>query len=76
VAVVGEICVRLNPFANDFLVEKLEERGLRARLAPLSEWLEYADTMITSTGSSISALWSACRRRSQRPNFYTGSGNT
>jgi predicted CoA-substrate-specific enzyme activase len=43
VAVVGEIYVRLNPFANDFLIEKLEERGICTRLAPLSEWLEYAD---------------------------------
>jgi predicted nucleotide-binding protein (sugar kinase/HSP70/actin superfamily) len=43
VAVVGEIYVRLDPFSNDFVVEKLEQRGLRARLAPLGEWLEYTD---------------------------------
>jgi predicted CoA-substrate-specific enzyme activase len=41
VAVVGEIYVRLDPFANDFIVDKLEARGLRARLAPFVEWLEY-----------------------------------
>jgi predicted nucleotide-binding protein (sugar kinase/HSP70/actin superfamily) len=41
VAVVGEIYVRLDPFANDFVVDKLESRGVRARLAPLVEWLEY-----------------------------------
>jgi predicted nucleotide-binding protein (sugar kinase/HSP70/actin superfamily) len=41
VAVVGEIYVRLDPFANDFVVEKLEARGVRARLAPFVEWLEY-----------------------------------
>ncbi|MBI2390839.1 MAG: CoA activase [Deltaproteobacteria bacterium] len=41
VAVVGEIYVRLDPFANDFIVEKLEARGLRVRLAPFVEWLEY-----------------------------------
>ncbi len=41
VAVVGEIYVRLDPFANDFLVRKLEERGLRVRFAPFTEWLEY-----------------------------------
>ncbi len=41
VAVVGEIYVRLDPFANDFVVEKLEERGLRALVAPFGEWLEY-----------------------------------
>jgi len=38
---VGEIYVRLDPFANDFLIEKLESRGLRVRLAPFVEWLEY-----------------------------------
>jgi predicted nucleotide-binding protein (sugar kinase/HSP70/actin superfamily) len=43
VAVVGEIYVRLDPFSNDFVIEKLEQRGLRARLAPLGEWLEYTD---------------------------------
>jgi predicted nucleotide-binding protein (sugar kinase/HSP70/actin superfamily) len=42
VAVVGEIYVRLDPFANDFVIDKLETRGLRARLAPFTEWLEYA----------------------------------
>ncbi|MCP4446986.1 MAG: CoA activase [Myxococcales bacterium] len=41
VSVVGEIYVRLDPFANDFVVEKLEARGLRAHMAPFHEWLEY-----------------------------------
>jgi predicted CoA-substrate-specific enzyme activase len=41
VAVVGEIYVRLDPFANDFVIDKLEERGLKVLLAPFSEWLEY-----------------------------------
>ncbi len=41
VSVVGEIYVRLDPFANDFVVEKLERRGLRTTVAPFSEWLEY-----------------------------------
>jgi predicted CoA-substrate-specific enzyme activase len=41
VAVVGEIYVRLDPFANDFIVEKLEQRGLKVRFAPFIEWLEY-----------------------------------
>lgn len=41
VSVVGEIYVRLDPFANDFVVEKLEARGIRARVAPFHEWIEY-----------------------------------
>jgi predicted CoA-substrate-specific enzyme activase len=43
VMVVGEIYVRADPFANDFIVDKLERRGLRVRFAPVTEWLEYAD---------------------------------
>jgi predicted nucleotide-binding protein (sugar kinase/HSP70/actin superfamily) len=42
VAVVGEIYVRLDPFANDHLIEKLEARGLGVRFAPFVEWLAYA----------------------------------
>jgi predicted nucleotide-binding protein (sugar kinase/HSP70/actin superfamily) len=38
---VGEIYVRLDPFANNFLIDQLESRGLRVRLAPFVEWLEY-----------------------------------
>ncbi len=41
VEMTGEIYVRAVPFSNDFLVEKLEQRGLRVRLAPQSEWLAY-----------------------------------
>jgi predicted nucleotide-binding protein (sugar kinase/HSP70/actin superfamily) len=43
VLVVGEIYVRSNPFANDNLVARLEERGLRARLVPCGEFVEYVD---------------------------------
>ena len=41
VAVVGEIYVRLDPYANGHMIEELEKRGLRCRLAPLNEWLMY-----------------------------------
>lgn len=51
VAVVGEIYVRLDPFANDFVVEKLEKRGIRARFAPFTEWLEYTDHMARVRGT-------------------------
>jgi activator of 2-hydroxyglutaryl-CoA dehydratase/predicted nucleotide-binding protein (sugar kinase/HSP70/actin superfamily) len=43
VLVVGEIYVRCDAFANDYVIEKLEERGVRARFAPFGEWLEYSD---------------------------------
>lgn len=41
VAVVGEIYVRCDPFANDFIIDKLEQRGMRVHQAPFNEWLEY-----------------------------------
>jgi predicted nucleotide-binding protein (sugar kinase/HSP70/actin superfamily) len=41
--VVGEIYVRSNAFANDNVVARLEERGIRARLVPCSEFVEYVD---------------------------------
>lgn len=58
VTVVGEIYVRLDPFANDHLVERLEERGLRVRMAPLVEWLEYSNLsserrLIDGTATSL-----------------------
>jgi predicted nucleotide-binding protein (sugar kinase/HSP70/actin superfamily) len=43
VLVVGEFYVRCVPFANDFVIQKLEERGCIAKLAPVNEWLEYVD---------------------------------
>ncbi|MCE7891317.1 MAG: CoA activase [Sorangiineae bacterium PRO1] len=51
VLVVGEIYVRCDPFANDFLIEKLEQRGIRTRFAPFTEWLEYTDYVHRSTGA-------------------------
>ncbi len=41
VLIVGEIYLRLVPFANDFIIEQLERRGMRVSLAPASEWFEY-----------------------------------
>jgi activator of 2-hydroxyglutaryl-CoA dehydratase/predicted nucleotide-binding protein (sugar kinase/HSP70/actin superfamily) len=41
VLVVGEIYVRCEPFSNDHVIGKLEQRGLRVWLAPFHEWLDY-----------------------------------
>ena len=43
VLVVGEIYVRCDPFSNDFITRQLERRGLRARIEPVSEFLQYSD---------------------------------
>jgi predicted CoA-substrate-specific enzyme activase len=43
IGIVGEIFVRSNPFANDFLVRKLEALGVQCGVPPLEEWLDYID---------------------------------
>ena len=43
VALVGEIYVRLDPFANDNLISRLQAHGLRVQFAPFVEWLEYSN---------------------------------
>ena len=41
VELAGEIYVRGVEFSNDFLIRKLEERGLRVHLSPKCEWFDY-----------------------------------
>ena len=41
VKLAGEIYVRAVEFSNDCLIEKLEARGLRVLLSPITEWLNY-----------------------------------
>ncbi|MGC4121351.1 MAG: acyl-CoA dehydratase activase-related protein [Myxococcales bacterium] len=43
VMMVGEIYVRNDAFANDFVADKLSDRGIRVRFAPFNEWIEYSD---------------------------------
>jgi activator of 2-hydroxyglutaryl-CoA dehydratase/predicted nucleotide-binding protein (sugar kinase/HSP70/actin superfamily) len=65
VLVGGEIYVRCEPFANDFLVRRLQEGGLRVRLAPPSEWLEYASEIAAAVeGAGLGeGLWTRLHRR-------------
>ena len=53
VLVVGEIYVRCDPFSNDFVIDKLEQRGIRARFAPFNEWLEYTDHLKLKDGRGL-----------------------
>lgn len=41
IELVGEIYVRSVGFSNDFIIEKLEARGLRVHLASKAEWVTY-----------------------------------
>jgi len=41
--IVGEIYVRSNPFANEFIVQNLEELGVEVWLPTISEWIHYVN---------------------------------
>jgi activator of 2-hydroxyglutaryl-CoA dehydratase/predicted nucleotide-binding protein (sugar kinase/HSP70/actin superfamily) len=43
VLVVGEIYVRCDAYSNNFVIDKLEARGIRCRFAAFNEWIEYTD---------------------------------
>lgn len=56
VCVTGEIYVRNDPFANNYMIDALEARGLRVLFAHFSEWIEYADIInreILKTATSL-----------------------
>ncbi len=50
VLVTGEIYVRCDPFANDFVIDQLQKRGIRVKLAPFYEWLDYQEYINTQVG--------------------------
>ncbi len=54
VLLVGETYVRCNPAVNGFVVENLERRGLRVKMAPFTEWFEYLDWLEASDSASRS----------------------
>ncbi|MBS3762401.1 MAG: CoA activase, partial [Planctomycetes bacterium] len=41
IGIVGEIYVRSNPYANNFLARRLEENGAQVMLPPFQEWINY-----------------------------------
>jgi predicted CoA-substrate-specific enzyme activase len=45
IGIVGEIFVRLNRFANENAVRKIEQFGGEAWIAPLTEWILYVNTI-------------------------------
>jgi predicted nucleotide-binding protein (sugar kinase/HSP70/actin superfamily) len=50
VLVTGEIYVRSDPYAYDFVARELARRGRRARLEPVSEFIEYSDHIAHKRG--------------------------
>jgi predicted nucleotide-binding protein (sugar kinase/HSP70/actin superfamily) len=51
IGIVGEIFVRLNQFSNEEVIQKIEQFGGEAWLAPLTEWILYVNTI--SKGRSL-----------------------
>jgi predicted CoA-substrate-specific enzyme activase len=45
IGIVGEIFVRLNRFANENIIRKIEQFGGEAWIAPLTEWILYVNTI-------------------------------
>ncbi len=41
IGLIGEVYVRCHPFANEYLIRKIEELGGEAALPPFEEWLNY-----------------------------------
>jgi predicted CoA-substrate-specific enzyme activase len=53
---VGEIYVRRDDFSRQNLVERLAERGIVVRTAPLTEWLHYSDYCVVHGLASNTSL--------------------
>lgn len=53
VLLAGEIFVRLDPFSNGDVIRELEQRGLRVRLAPFHEWIDYVDHVGCELGRGL-----------------------
>ncbi len=59
VALTGEIYVRNDPFACDYMIDALESRGIRVQFSHFSEWIEYAEIVnkdILKTSNSVSDI--------------------
>lgn len=52
VALVGEIYVRKDGFSRQYLVEKLAQKGILVKTAPIAEWIYYCDYLIKNNLSA------------------------
>ncbi|MFA5625389.1 MAG: acyl-CoA dehydratase activase-related protein [Bradymonadales bacterium] len=50
VLVTGEIYVRADDFTNDFTIDRLQALGIRVKLSPFYEWLDYQEYINTRVG--------------------------
>jgi predicted nucleotide-binding protein (sugar kinase/HSP70/actin superfamily) len=60
VSLTGEIYVRREGFSRQFLVERLAEKGILVKAAPLAEWLYYSDHCVTHDLSTRASFAAKC----------------
>jgi len=64
---VGELYLRLNPFTNQEIVRRVEALGGEVWLAPMMEWLYYANSFAgqaaraAGRAGDVARLWLACQ---------------
>ncbi len=68
VTVVGEIYVRHNPFANEFITDELEKYGLKVELASMREWFMYTNEMHKEVSLGEKKWWEFIKNRTR--NFF------
>ena len=51
IGVVGEVFVRMQSYANDRLIERLEQLGAEVTLVPFMEWIEYLNVIVTRSAT-------------------------
>lgn len=57
IGVVGEIYVRSHPYANNNIINRLEELGADCSLAPLAEWVYYTNYMRMLGAKKAGQYW-------------------
>lgn len=65
VTVVGEIFVRHNPFANEFIIDELEKYGLKVELASMREWFMYTNEMHKEVSLKGREWWEFIKNRTR-----------
>ncbi|MFH1192688.1 MAG: acyl-CoA dehydratase activase-related protein [bacterium] len=65
VLMAGEIYVREELFANDYLIEKLEKYGMRVKLAPFREWVNYVSFCENANLRECESEYTCLRRQAR-----------
>jgi len=63
ITVVGEIYVRHNPFANEFVIDELEKLGVKVELASMREWFMYTNEIFRGVSLKENKRWEFIKNR-------------